>query len=352
MSFETNLRNLIKTCQEIVKCDFEAKSSILSKYLNNYERSLTSEIPISTHISFVQECFLRFKKHILSGKKFSWIEDSSVMIIFGDGSDRPSKNMMIMFSAFYRTAKRLEEKVQKSLEGMPDSMFDRKELIYPDVLLMYLYRLFSEVCSEEEKPTIISIVKGLELELGMTTNTHPDITSDPMMAGIMSSAMNMMKQSGIQLGDSKMPNPADLMGAVQGIIQNPKTQEILQDVFKSFGNCKDISQIGNIVTKQMSNKKVLELAEEVKSTMSGVMGSFPVGGPSVGGKDEESTPGPMSSSTSSSSTSSSSTSSEKKSKSSKKKSPKKSPLKILPSPVSEGDAVCGDGEEIEDAQFV
>jgi len=269
MSFETNLKNLIKTCQEILKSDPEAKSSVLAKYLNNYEKSLNPEIPISAHVSFVQECFFRFKKFIMVQKNFSWIENESIMIIFGDGSVRPSKNMMIMFSAFYRTAKRLEERVQKSLEGMPDSMFqDRKELIYPDILLMYLYRLFSEVCSESDKPFIMTIVKGLELELGMTSTSHPDVTSNPMMANVMSLATDVIKKSGLNVDPNmKMPNPMDLMNAFTGIVNNPKTQEILQDVMKNISSCKDMGQISNVISKQMQNEKVLEIAKEIQDTV-------------------------------------------------------------------------------------
>jgi hypothetical protein len=275
MEFDNNLRGLVKTCQEVIKAEnnlsmfSSTQDNLIVKYLNKYDESfrLDPPLPLVKHKPFILELYRRFKDTILEkNTDFSWIENATLIIIFGDGDKHPSKNMRIMFSAFYRHALKLVERVENDLRDRPESERDsRIELNYPDALLMYLYRMFREVAPSEDKSALDAIVRHLETELGVIDGSHPDTVADPM-AGMLAMAGSFMKKIGVALPpDAKMPNGADLGSALSSVLSNPKTLESINGIVKSVGGCKDPGQMFNVLGEQMRDGKLNDLLSQIQS---------------------------------------------------------------------------------------
>jgi hypothetical protein len=270
MNFDKNLRGLVKICREIIRS--ENSSSILPenenismiiKYLNRYEDSFNYG-PLDIHRDFFLDLYERFRSNILSKNGFTWVDENTVTLCLGAGSDKPSKNAKIMLSAFYHRALKLVEKLEKELEGCPDSAWEEKrELNYPNVLMLYLHRIFLEVCPDADKSTLDFIVKGIENDLGIVEKAEPSLALGGM-AGIVKMASTMMKSMGIQVPtDAKMPSDADIGNVFANLINNPKTQETISSLFKDIGGCKDIGQAGNLIVNKMKDGQMNQVFENV-----------------------------------------------------------------------------------------
>lgn len=274
MDFDKYLRSLVKTCQDVVKADSTPgflSSSLLStddgipvKYLNRYEITFRKE-SLEIHRPFVLELYLRFK-HLINKNKtdFAWIENNSVVLILGDGTDRPSNNIRVMVSHFYRQAKNLAQRVEKQLDGHPASDYDnRLELIYPEIILLYLFRLFRDVAPDQDKSNLDFIVKHLESSLGKGEDCNPDTTPDPM-ANVLSLATSFMSKMGLKPpADSKMPNTNDISNIFQKILSDPKTNETFSELFKNIGEAKDLNQMMVSVGESVKNGKLNNLMSEL-----------------------------------------------------------------------------------------
>lgn len=282
MNFDKNLRGLINVCKEVIKAETSMSllgnqddaPSVIMKYCNRYEHSFEYG-PLDVHKNFVLDLYTRFKNMILGsltsdGKSdFSWVDQNPVVLVLGAGTEKPSKNAKVMLSLFYRRAVKLAERIEKDLEGAPDSAWEnRQELNYPDVIMLYLHRLFFEVCPDDDKSTLDFIVKYIEKELGLGTGkTEPNILGNGM-TGIVSLASNMMKKIGVAVPpDSKMPADSDINNVFNSIFGNPKIQETFQTMFKSLGTSKDLGSAINNITNSLKDGSINSIMNEVVDTM-------------------------------------------------------------------------------------
>lgn len=285
MGFDENLKGLVDTCLNVFKAENNSTLSVLNdikannenivlKYLNNYKKSFDHG-DISKHKPFILSLYLRFKDTLIKNKDdFSWLENDSVILIFGEfphdqNKDKRSKNIRILLSSIYRKAISLKDRVESELDGLPDSAYEnRNELIYPDIIVMYLLRLFLEVSSEQEKPIIESLLRDVEISLGKSPDSYPDTTPNSF-SGILGCATNMVKRMGINIPDgAKLPSETEITSMMNGIMQNPATGELLSNIFKGIdGGNGGQPNIGGLFNNIMENFRDGKLAKVIQETL-------------------------------------------------------------------------------------
>lgn len=267
-TFENSFTLLVQTIKHLI--EIYPADSIITKYLNNYIRSYGSKgIPLENHTQFVKNTYDTFRDFILDrGTDFSWVADESVMIVFGS-KEEPSPNMRIMFSAFYRHAKRLVAKTEKELIGRPDKEYQgRKELIYPDVMLLYLYRMFQCVAPEEERHRVGSIVSHIESELGIENGSS---ISTRMESSPLSMVTNMMASLGLKPPDgSAMPNPADFDNVLGKLMNKPEVQQGMKELMNSFKAGTDLSTMIGGVVQKMNDGSLEPMAKVIQKEIEGL----------------------------------------------------------------------------------
>jgi hypothetical protein len=122
-----------------------------------------------------------YKQQLLkAGDKYDWISTSGITISLpGKGN----KDRCVMCSSVYSKCVALKDAAEKDIEGLPDSAAEsREELNFPDIFLLYYYRLIKCVVFSNvgEREKIKSKIDGFESDLGIKNGDSVDIKSNPL----------------------------------------------------------------------------------------------------------------------------------------------------------------------------
>jgi hypothetical protein len=191
----------------------------------------------------------------------TWLTDRDVSISIGDNKDR-----CIKCSTIYKKTLKLKEEKEKSLEGLPDEAFEQAEEInFPDIFLLYTYRMFKAVVSDESENSKISTnLNSIQSDLGIEDSNSPNIknnNSNPMpnnplgdilnnlgpMIGNLTKGLGNMNMK----GNNGMPNINGILNSLTGMMgNNPQLSKVVGETFGDLGECKTPQDmIGKLVGK-------------------------------------------------------------------------------------------------------
>jgi hypothetical protein len=286
--FDKEINALFNHLKTVVKARDAAKLKLsgnavnpILKWLNKYAKAYEYSEP-ELHKEYFANIFTKYRVPILKGyKNDKWLRQNNVVIQFGEGVDQVNKEIRIMLSSIYTTACQLKKEAEDSLEGFPEEAWEScQELIYPDIIMLHLYRLFRESLPSESEdyPKLQALVSEIETDLGIDpSTTAPPTSATPNLGGGFSQLIGMVSTMLPKLGitppdGSKLPTETDINNVMGKVINNPQTQSMISNVLTSLSECKDITQVIHKLSTAIGDPKLGELAS---STIESAMASAP-----------------------------------------------------------------------------
>lgn len=264
--FDTAMHGLMDHCKVIIKtresaCLKNAGVNPILKCLNKYEKIYNHEdSDPELHKDTFAAIYKKYRANINRGYTHDdWLKDNKVNIQFGEGAK--AREQRIMLSTIYSTAVTLRDAAHKRLDGLSDEAWqDCHEVNYPEITMLYLYRIFREVATDsKDKEVLAKLIKEIEEELDVESDSK--VTSQQGSSGVIENAFGALTSS---LGLGSALNSKDLSKAFSSIMDNPQIKSVLSSTMKDI-------QGGN-PTKIMENLSAI-LPPEFTSAITGVMGS-------------------------------------------------------------------------------
>lgn len=127
------------------------------------------------------EIFFKSNAKLLTNRKSrSWMSETVYLYI-----DKSDDTMRINLSAFVRYASNIVSDTEEELRGLPESAAEsRVELIYTDLIELYLYRIIAKVTDDK---TVREILSDIETDLGEEVTNGPpprpstSVANNPLM---------------------------------------------------------------------------------------------------------------------------------------------------------------------------
>jgi hypothetical protein len=123
------------------------------------------------------------------------------------------------------------------LKDLPESAADsRTELIYPDLIELYLYRCLAQCVVD---PDVSTILVSIETDLGEDITTEPPkITQSPLGSNPM--VQNLMNMAGDLFKNINRPQSSGEQG---------DTQDVFNNMANTIGSQQSLSKMGEIMSK-------------------------------------------------------------------------------------------------------
>lgn len=215
----------------------------IKKQYVHYKRAYQLLEPDEKIFSFYS--FYSDYHHILINRKSrNWPNHNAYLII-----DREDNTMRMNVTGYYRYADIIMKDAMDDIRGLPDSAAEsRTELIYPDLLEMYLYRCISEVVTDQDVITILaSIATDLNEEVTQPVRPSAPVGVNPAIADMMNMATNLFK--GISNTSDGNPNPlvdglsefmkndnVKKMSEIMGKLQTSQPHQIMETMKEIYNN--------------------------------------------------------------------------------------------------------------------
>ena len=205
---------------------------LVVKRAKDYLRVFNGSKDKSVHMTFFREIFQNLFESILRDDD-KWISDKKCQIIVSKNGKRGNAHVMIYI--IYGKAVEISDSIKKQGEAMGagDAFASgRQEFIYPQLIKLYLYRIFVMIAPEEYKEKLESIIVDYEIQVGLKEETKGEVKDENPMAGMLQYAAGFAQKAGIQMDTSELKNYD--MNAVNNYIG------------KTFGSDKMKSTLGNL----------------------------------------------------------------------------------------------------------
>ena len=273
VEFDKCMRQFFKVIDGIFDFKANDKFSLQSSGIsgtkiqyNNYRRAYMDLTQPKEHVPGFQRFFAKHRIDILRGPDDDeWLKKGkSAFILFGEKeSDNPKKRIKILLSSIYIDANRISEDTRKILEKADDEEFDKhKEIVFPEVLLLYLYRILCLCIEGDDRKKLEKHVEKLEETIGIRKKDTVEITPG-LNNGLMGMANSLIKNMGVKPPPgSDASNGPDLGQLFGKLMSGEKMQDVTQKIMS--GNIQDIdfnAVVGDL-TKNMGS-----MAPEVEGAL-------------------------------------------------------------------------------------
>lgn len=272
VAFDAAMSTLIKHLVRVMEAREELKIKVgvvspVLKYLRRYQtvyEKTAKDDPLE-HVDYIKPWYRKFRTLILKGDN-DWLTKNSITIQYGYGTPAESraKDYRIMLSTIYNAALQMKDDKEKQLEGCPDEDWAQAhELNFPDIILLYLYRIFVIVAdTEEDREKLRGHVRHLEDELQIPHDSTPEVSG---ISGFVGAATQMIGKLGIKPPPGqRMPTEKEVTGLFENVFKNEKTQSAIGQLVGSVQNSKDI---GELMENLLKGFKDSELTETIAQTI-------------------------------------------------------------------------------------
>lgn len=281
--FDKEINALFTNSKTIIKAKDATKLKIsgpqvnpvmkcLNKYIKAYELSEPDD-----HKEYFLNIYKKYRVPILKGyKNDSWLRKNSIIVQFGEGLENVNKEIRIMLSSIYNTACQLRKDAETNLDGLPDEAYENcQELIYPDIFMLHLYRLFRESLphDNEDRPKLNTLVVEIEKELGIESESQVQANASSGFSGIVNLVSSILPKLGIpELDMSKMPSEGEISSIFNNLLNNPQTQNTISSVLTNLSDCQDLSQMATKLLSGLNDPKLTEvITNTVETTVAGAI---------------------------------------------------------------------------------
>lgn len=214
----------------------------IRKQYNQFKRAY-SLLNLEEKTELISRFYKTHSKLLENQKTRSWGNANASLII-----DPDDTGMRLNVSVFWRNANSIMKDTEDELKGLPDSAADtRVELVFPDLLELYLYRVLCEVV---DSPALVKVLTNIEEDLGeeisngpppsvkSSNGTAPDLSGmPPMMQQFMGMATDMFKHIGQNAGGKE---------GIQGV------SSVLDSIGKAMSDSDNSSKISDIINQIQS----------------------------------------------------------------------------------------------------
>ena len=257
IKFEQSLERLFKILQKVleVKENYvlnltgtNATLTFLNKYIKAYEYDSAKygKEGIKSHINYFEKIYQANREAVLNGyKSDGWLRNGQIVIQFGEETNGIGiSNVKILLSTIYNEACDIRVRAEEKLVGLSDDEYQKcQEIIYPEIILLHLYRIFVYIL--EQKPNSPDLTKlktclrDLEIELKITTPTTSVSSSTPSnstennlggLGGLLNMATQFMQKIGMNVEGIQMPSENDINSVIGNIFNNPQVVQTVGDL--------------------------------------------------------------------------------------------------------------------------
>lgn len=227
--------------------------------LRNLQRYQTiyNMTDVQTHIPYFQKLFRNYREDILNVlRDDKWLQDENVVIQFGDELEdselkKRSAKRKIEISSIYKNALQLRESVEESIKGLPDVAQEScQELIYPEIFLLHLFRIFSAIYPQNKE--LQRNIQVLEKDLGGSLTKKP---GNPL-ENLAENAKQLL--SGVLPGNFKIPSNEEINQKFETAMKDPLVSETLGSTVNSLMNAKNLSEGIGLAMKSLENPKFMD----------------------------------------------------------------------------------------------
>ncbi len=246
--FDKSLTDFLQLCKTVIHCNEKRKLKLhsrenpilshLEKYIRIYDRTDPEE-----HIWYFDKIYRENRSAILRGpRRDNWIASGKINVHFGEEIRKPIKDAIVHLTIIYNTSCKLRDDVEESIQGLPD-VDQSKELIFPTLFMLFLYKIFSEICDSEDTEKLSDFMVDLGKQAGVKSNTKKSGKDDPL-GGILNVATDLMQQMGIELPEGQnLPSTEEFSSAISGIMNNPQTKNMLGNIMSEMKECNNIGDV-------------------------------------------------------------------------------------------------------------
>ncbi len=243
--------------------------------LNNYIKVYHLSEP-DDHKEYFLSLFKKYRIPILKGyKNDTWLRDGNVIIQFGEdtAAGKNLKKVRIHLSSIYNSACQLSHDAEQRLAGYTESARpDCPELEYPSSFLLHLYRILREcVDTPSDKQKLDLIVKEIENDLSIESDSPPSSSEQNPIGGIFKVVGNLLSSIGLKTDDNNMPSETELTNAFKGFFhkftQDQRIQNVIGNTLKELKSCNNINEATKKLTSLFGDEHLMEaVAETISGT--------------------------------------------------------------------------------------
>lgn len=239
----------------------------LNKYNKAFEKTITD---IEDHVKPLAKFYLDNREVILARSSDIWLEDTKLVVKFGENIEGVSKDIKLMISSIYTTSKKVKDITNDKLKSMPDEERETAvELIYPDTILLHLYRIFlnlQPLGSSDDTKVLSKIVSDIEEDLGLKANDQSSGGDNPLNS-IGSLALSMAKGLGIDIPNGQIPEAKTLTNVLTSVVNSKGTKDVLGKIMNSVKDSKGIGDVIGKIGDQLKDPSFIDaISETAKST--------------------------------------------------------------------------------------
>jgi hypothetical protein len=310
---DKQLNDFVALCSKILNTYRERNSFVKKRdpaiYALNKYKAVLDGTTADEHSDYFLSIFEDNRKHIINGtvitKDIKWL-DEKTFVQFGQGVlKKPDPEYRIYLGTIFSRAKYLAESANTALAGKEvddEALQKYPELEYPDLFLLYLYRVFKSMMTNKDdikaisKPIsrleeILDLSSGEDKALNETSNNpFAQLGGLGNMGGLLNSLMSSMAPAMANVSSNgaaenkEMPSTQDLSTIFNNLVNNPATQNLLSKVVADAGNCNNINDIFSSIGKSVENSEFQGIVKGVLDEASGLKGinkgsSGPAGSP-------------------------------------------------------------------------
>lgn len=286
--FDDELESLLKVCSSILNLHSKRDimgNNVMAKRLKSYRKCYqkSEECDREAHAWPFKDIFERQKTRILKGlKNDDWILRTTLCVQYG--SHNGSKNnIKIHLSSIYGIAVKMSKASKKKYKDLPNEEYAKHvEIIYPEAMLLHLYRIFRELCrvpvynkvyiaKDTELESLSKIITSLEKELGISVKSaNGDFGSDGGFNDIFDMAKGFLGRMGMEV-PADAPKGSDMRDAISKMLNDDSTADLIGNIVKSVQGSNDIGEIVSKIAGGLGDPALAEtLAKTIPGTIEGV----------------------------------------------------------------------------------
>jgi hypothetical protein len=260
--FDSEMKKFFDVCIKILESHDKAFLNLnptsdhhVLRNLQRY-RTVYNMTQVETHIPYFQKLFRNNRDDLLNTlRDDKWLQDENIVIQFGEELEdeelrKRSAKRKIELSTIYKCALKLREHAEESLKGLPESAHDSShELIYPEILLLHLFRILSAIYPQNKDLT--KNIQCLEKELGISAkkSNHP-------LENIAENAKSLL--SGVLPSNLKMPSNDEINQKLETAFKDPLVSETLGSTVSSLLNANNLGEGLSLAMKSLENPKFMD----------------------------------------------------------------------------------------------
>ena len=262
---DKNIRAFLKALQKVVTAQDKRRLNLngqpnmvlscLNKYTKAYELSCRNDPNGAlNHLDDFARVYKHYRSSILKSE-VGWLKLGNVSVTFGEGIPGVRRDIRIMLSEIYEQACDLKACAEYRLEGLPDKEWEAcEELNFPDIVLLYLYRIFRDVCPEDADVLGKSIA-NIESDLGIADagGSELNLGGIEKLISPLLSTLSKATSEGEGLGDiGSIFSKLDLNSLVSNLtssLQDSNVQNSISSTLNQLQGNPEIGRLFNSVSK-------------------------------------------------------------------------------------------------------